>query len=170
MSQFYSEKWPRKNGLQNGPKMHFLLSLILPRFPPKRAKCAVSARKGRQQIGLKAYIYIHTYVYLWARSMNGGNAEEASQKSPSIAKNHPEPSQEFSEQFGPFIHKLKGLVGIRPKMFTQTSPKTREDKFLGVPSLASMTFSPYRVREPIRRGKNPPKKEQISNAHKKTPT
>ena len=29
-------------------------------------------------------------------------------KSLSIAKNHPKPSQEFSEQFGPSIHKMKG--------------------------------------------------------------
>ena len=31
------------------------------------------------------------------------------QKSLSIAKNHPKPSQEFSEQFGPSIHKMKGF-------------------------------------------------------------
>ena len=30
-------------------------------------------------------------------------------KSLSIAKNHPKPSQEFSEQFGPSIHKMKGF-------------------------------------------------------------
>ena len=54
----YSQNRPRKNGLQNVPKMHFLLSLLLLRFPPKKAKCVVSARKSRQQIGLKAYIYM----------------------------------------------------------------------------------------------------------------
>ena len=32
-------------------------------------------------------------------------------KSLSIAKNHPKPSQEFSEQFGPCIHKSKGFSG-----------------------------------------------------------
>ena len=42
------------------PKMYFWLSLILLRFPPKKAKCVVSARKrkSRQQIGLKAHKYI----------------------------------------------------------------------------------------------------------------
>ena len=56
--QFYNQKWTRRNGLQNVPNMHFLLSFILLRFQPKKAKCVVSARKSRQQIGLKAYIYI----------------------------------------------------------------------------------------------------------------
>ena len=36
------------------PNMHFLLSLNLLRFPPIKAKCVVSARNSRQQIGLKA--------------------------------------------------------------------------------------------------------------------
>ena len=44
------------------PKMHTLLSLLLLRFPPKKAKCVVSASIGRQQIGLKAYIYIYMLV------------------------------------------------------------------------------------------------------------
>ena len=53
----------QKNGLQNVPNMHFLLSLVLLRFPTaKGTKCVVSARKSRQQIGLKAYIYIYIYM------------------------------------------------------------------------------------------------------------
>ena len=35
-------------------------------------------------------------------------------KSLSIAKNHPKPSQEFSEQFGPSIHKIMGFCGNSP--------------------------------------------------------
>ena len=59
-------------------------------------------------------------------------------KSLSIAKNHPKPSQEFSERFGPFIHKMKGFrKNSRQKKFTRTSPKSWEDKFLGIPFLAS---------------------------------
>ena len=55
-------------------------------------------------------------------------------KSLSIAKSHWKPSQEFSEQFGPSIQKMKGfLVGVHPEKFTRTSPKTWEDKFLGIP-------------------------------------
>ena len=57
--QFHSQKWPRKNGLQNVPNMDFLLPLILLRFPPKKAKCVISARKSWQQIGLKAYLPFH---------------------------------------------------------------------------------------------------------------
>ena len=37
------------------PKVLFLLSLVLLRFLPKKAKCVVLARKSRQQIGLKAF-------------------------------------------------------------------------------------------------------------------
>ena len=36
-------------------------------------------------------------------------------KSLSIAKNQPKPSQEFSELFGPFIHKIKGFTFGRKK-------------------------------------------------------
>ena len=60
----YSQKGPPKNGLQNVPKMHFLLSLILVRFPPKKAKCVVSSRKSRQHVGLKAYMAI-MYIYMY---------------------------------------------------------------------------------------------------------
>ena len=45
------------------PKMHFLLSSIL-RFPPKEAKCVVSARESRQQIGLKA-TWHYISLYFW---------------------------------------------------------------------------------------------------------
>ena len=51
----------------------------------------------------------------------------------SIAKNHPKPSQEFSERFGPFIHKMNGFCRNSPQKFTRISPKTWEDKFLGIP-------------------------------------
>ena len=37
------------------------------------------------------------------------------QKSLSIAKNHPKPSQEFSEQFGPSIHMLEGFGRNSPQ-------------------------------------------------------
>ena len=54
-------------------------------------------------------------------------------KSLSIAKNHPKPSQEFSEQFGPSIHKMKGFSRhIDPK----SSPKLR-------PKLGKMNSSEY---------------------------
>ena len=47
--QFYSQKWTRKNGLQNVPKIYFLLPSILLRFQPKKKKkYVVSARKSRQ--------------------------------------------------------------------------------------------------------------------------
>ena len=36
-------------------------------------------------------------------------------KSLSIAKNHPKPSQEFSEQFGPSIHEMKGFSRNSPQ-------------------------------------------------------
>ena len=39
----------------------------------------------------------------------------ADRKGLSIAKNHPKPSQEFSEQFGPSIHKLKGFSMNSPQ-------------------------------------------------------
>ena len=42
-------------------------------------------------------------------------------KSLSIAKNHPKPSQDFSEQFGPSIHKMKG--------FTRNSPQKVHPNF-----------------------------------------
>ena len=38
-----------------------------------------------------------------------------------IAKNHPKTSQEFSEQFGPSTHKMKGFVRIHSKKFTRTT-------------------------------------------------
>ena len=47
--------------------------------------------------------------YDW-RSSNFGD-----RKSLSIAKNHPKPSQEFSEQFGPSIHKMKGFSRNSPQ-------------------------------------------------------
>ena len=37
------------------------------------------------------------------------------EKSLSIAKNHPKPSQEFSELFGPSIHKMKGFSRNSPQ-------------------------------------------------------
>ena len=43
----------------------------------------------------------------WSR--NGPNSED--RKSLSIAKNHPKPSQEFSERLGSSIHKFKGCSG-----------------------------------------------------------
>ena len=55
------------------------------------------------------------------------------QKSLSI-KNHPKPFQEFSEQIGPSMHKMKGFCKNSPPKFTRTWPKTWEDKFLGIPS------------------------------------
>ena len=59
-------------------------------------------------------------------------------KSLSIAKNHPKPSQEFSEQFGPLTYKMKGFSGgNHHQKFTRTSPRTWEDKFLGIPFPAS---------------------------------
>ena len=58
-------------------------------------------------------------------------------KSLSIAKNHPQPSQNFSGQFGPSIHEMKGFSKNHPQKFTRTSPKTWEDKFLGIPFVAS---------------------------------
>ena len=46
--------------------------------------------------------------------------------------------------------KSSDSVGIHPKKFTRTSPKTREDKFLGVPSLAlKYTANLYRNAPPI---------------------
>ena len=55
-------------------------------------------------------------------------------KSLPIAKNHPKPSQESSEQIGLFLFtKIRVLVGIHTEKFTRTSPKTWEDKFLGIP-------------------------------------
>ena len=55
------------NRLQNVPNMHVLLSLILLRFPPKKAKCVVSAIKSRQQIGLKAFMYMYIEEEVWDR-------------------------------------------------------------------------------------------------------
>ena len=54
----------------------------------------------------------------------------------SIAKNHLKPSQEFSERFGPLIYKMKGFCRNSPQKFTQTSPETWQDKFLGMPCRA----------------------------------
>ena len=56
-------------------------------------------------------------------------------KSLSIAKNHPKTSQEFSEQFGPSTHKIKGFSKNSHQKLTRSSPKTWEDKFLGIPFL-----------------------------------
>ena len=58
-------------------------------------------------------------------------SQRREQKSLSIAKIHPKPSQEISEQLGPFLHETKGFC-------RNTSPKTWEDKFLGIPFLASI--------------------------------
>ena len=58
ISPVLQSKMAQKNGLRNVPKMHFLLPLFLLRFPPKKV---VSARRSRQQIGLKAktaYVYV----------------------------------------------------------------------------------------------------------------
>ena len=44
-SQFYSQKWPRKNGLQNVPKMHFLLPIILLRSRQKRQNILFQVEK-----------------------------------------------------------------------------------------------------------------------------
>ena len=55
---------------------------------------------------------------------------------------HPKPTQELSEQFGPSIHKIKGLVGIHPKKFTRTSPKNLGRQILG------NTFSALKVNHP----------------------
>ena len=60
---FIAKNGPEKMGSKTCQKMHFLLSLILLRFPPKKAKCVVSARKSRQQIGLKATFFI--FVFFW---------------------------------------------------------------------------------------------------------
>ena len=73
---FIVKKWPRKNGLQNVPKIHFLLSLILLRFPPKKAKCVVSARKSRQQIGLKAKKNIYIYICNFQAPQNSSPGTE----------------------------------------------------------------------------------------------
>ena len=66
-------------------------------------------------------------------------------KSLLIAKNHPKISQEFSEQFGRSIHKMKGFSKKSCQKFRRTSPKTWEDKFLGIPFLAPIchSYSPY---------------------------
>ena len=52
--QFYSQNWPRKNGLQNVPKILIFVVLNSSTFPSEKLKCVVSARKSRQQIDLKA--------------------------------------------------------------------------------------------------------------------
>ena len=52
-------------------------------------------------------------------------------KSLSIAKNHPKPSQDFLDNSDLPLTKSSVLVGVHPKKFTRTSPKTWEDKFLG---------------------------------------
>ena len=57
-------------------------------------------------------------------------------KSLSIAKNHPKTSQEFSEQFGPSTHKLKGFGKNSHQKVHPNFAKTWEDKFLGIPFLA----------------------------------
>ena len=62
--QLYSQNRPRKKGTPKRANNAFLLPLILLRFPPKKAKCVVSAGKRRQQIGLKAYIYIFAVEWL----------------------------------------------------------------------------------------------------------
>ena len=50
-------------------------------------------------------------------------------KSLSIAKNHPKPSQDFSEQFGPSIHKMKGPCrNSNQKSSPELRPKLVEDK------------------------------------------
>ena len=91
-------------------------------------------------------------------------------KSLSIAKNHPKPSQEFSERFGPFIHKMKGFSGNSPQKFTRTSPKTWEDDFLGIPFLASKNglaiFRPFLLRKSLLKPSQSPLK--ISETSEKT--
>ena len=65
-------------------------------------------------------------------------------KSLSIAKNHPKPSQEFSEQFGPSIHKIKG--------FRRNSPRKVHPNFaenLGREILGN-TFSGWGPARPLR--------------------
>ena len=49
-------------------------------------------------------------THLFSRALSLGD-----RKSLSIAKNHPKPSQEFSEQFGPSIHKIKGFGRNSPQ-------------------------------------------------------
>ena len=43
--------------------------------------------------------------------------EKQGLKKSSNSKNHPKPSQEFSEQIGPSIHKIKGFLRIHTKCF-----------------------------------------------------
>ena len=45
------------------------------------------------------------------RCPHGWLSKITDRKRLSIAKNHPKPSQEFSERFGPSIHKMKGFGG-----------------------------------------------------------
>ena len=57
----------------------------------------------------------------------------------SIAKNHPKPSQEFSERLGPFIHKMEGFSRNSLQKVHPNFAQTWEDKFLGIPFLASIS-------------------------------
>ena len=49
----------------------------------------------------------------------------------SIAKNHPKPSQEFSEQFGPSIHKMKGFGKNSPQKVHPDFAQNLDRQILG---------------------------------------
>ena len=127
----------QKNRLENVPKVHFLLSLILLRFPPKKAKCVVSARKSRQQIGLKAiwhvylYIYVHIYTYIYIYIslqpfLVGTLGSKISQKSPSFTANtapnrHPPLFMSWHFVFCLFV--FFPLIHVSLYLLTSWSPK-----------------------------------------------
>ena len=66
--------------------------------------------------------YLGHFYRLWAENNYLGSSAGADcahhvflfgdRKSLSTAKNHPKPSQEFREQIGPFLHKMKGFSKI----------------------------------------------------------
>ena len=62
-AQFYRKKCPPKSVVETVPKMHFLLSLNRLLSPPKREN-GLSARKSRQQTGLKAYVCVSIHMPL----------------------------------------------------------------------------------------------------------
>ena len=61
-------------------------------------------------------------------------------KKSSIAKRHPKPSQELSEQFAPSLHKMKCFSRNSRQKVHPNFAQTWEDKFLGIPFLVSNTW------------------------------
>ena len=56
------------------------------------------------------------------------------------SKDSSEAFPRISEQFGPSIHKIRGLVGVHPQKFTRTSPRTWEANIFGS-TLAQLSFA-----------------------------